>query len=412
MRALYSFGISLYGLGVRIAALFGHQKARLMVSGWQKLYAVIPDFNARNEKVAWFHASSLGEFEQARPILEEYRKRYPEYKICLSFFSPSGFEIRKNYEMADFVCYLPLDTRYNAREFVRLVNPSVAFFVKYDHWFNLLHELKKHNIPTYLFSAIFRPSQYFFKWYGHWFLRQLRCYNHIFVQNEESVALLRKHHVDWVSQAGDSRFDRVHQIAKNVQSFPEVERFLANLGAGTKVLLAGSSWEPDEAFLQEYLHHIRDSFALILAPHEIHESHLRSIENLFAPYGTVRFSDLSSPLSGQRVLIVDNFGKLSSLYQYADIAYIGGGFGKGIHNTLEAMTFAKPVIFGPNYQKFKEARDIIERGGGKSFSTYIELEKILNLWLHDKGAADLASNACRQYVEENLGTTEKVLEKV
>lgn len=384
-----------------------------MCRGWQRLFEKISD-NIREGKTAWFHASSLGEFEQARPVLEQFKSEHPEYRICLTFFSPSGFEVRKNHELADIICYLPLDTRRNAREFVQLINPDVAFFVKYDHWFNLLNELRIHKIPTFLFSAIFRPSQYFFKPYGRWFLKELNCYTHIFVQNDESVMLLKQHGIEQVSKTGDTRFDRVNQIAQQVQHFPAVEQFIKSGTEKTHVILAGSSWDPDEAMLKQYMDKHADNIRMIIAPHEIHESRLTAIETLFAHHGTIRLSLLNTSektdYTHDKVLIIDNYGMLSSLYQYADIAYIGGGFGKGIHNTLEAMTFGKPVVFGPNYKKFKEAHDIIAKGGGKSYETLIELNNILNGWLNDEANRQKACLACRQYVEDNLGSASHILQ--
>lgn len=412
MRYLYTFGIICYTMGVHIVALWD-SKARQLRDGWRNTFRRVAKSPVGNGKTAWFHASSLGEFEQGRPVITAFRKQHPDYKICLSFFSPSGYEVRKDYPEADFVCYLPPDTRTNALRFINMLNPTVAFFVKYDFWFNYLEQLHMRDIPTYIFSTIFRPRQYFFQWYGGWFRGHLgRCFTHIFVQNEESLRLLKSHGIEHCSVAGDTRFDRVHTIALENRRNEPVETFLS-LHPGKKVILAGSSWEPDEENLRHYLDLSGEETVLILAPHIIGEAHLAYIEQLFGNgAGTVRYSRLatlgdSSPLP--RVLIIDNMGMLSSLYRYADVAYIGGGFGQGIHNTLEAITFGKPVVFGPNYGKFQEARDILRLGGGFTYDSRDQLPAILDALLKDPDARDRASQACRDYMEANLGSTEKIL---
>ncbi len=411
MRMLYTFGIHCYSAAVRVAALF-NGKAAQMVAGWKKTFGRLSVAPVGKEKTAWFHASSLGEFEQARPVLESFRQQHPDYKICVTFFSPSGYEVRKNYPLADFVSYLPMDTPSNAARYVNLLRPTVVFFAKYDFWFNYLEQLHRREIPTYIFSAIFRPSQYFFKWYGVWFLKHLqRSFTHLFVQNEESVRLLQSHGVAQVSIAGDTRFDRVHTIAQGVQHYPEIETFLARR-EGSKVILAGSSWEPDEDNLKHYMDHNSGNLTLILAPHVISQSHLEQIESVFAQYGCIRYSRLGDGQGTPRVLIIDNIGMLSSLYQYADVAYIGGGFGKGIHNILEAVTFGKPVVFGPNYHKFKEACDLIAQKGAFSYVSYVQLQQHLDTLLSDPDTYHTASAVCRKYLDDNLGSTQLILSKV
>lgn len=412
MRILYSFAIALYGLGVRFASLW-NLKAKQMVHGWDDTKRRF--FNPAQpsgDLIAWFHASSLGEFEQARPVIEQFRKDHPRYQVLVSFFSPSGYEIRKKYDKAEFVCYLPLDTPSNAKKFVEAVKPSIVFFVKYDFWFNYLDELKKHNIPTYIFSSIFRPRQYFFKPYGKWFLNQLHCFSHLFVQNQESLALLQSHGVSQCSIAGDTRFDRVNEIAKNVKPNPDIERFIYGDGDSlTKVIMAGSSWEPDEEYLHQFFKSsLPPHTKMILAPHVISENHIRWIEQLFGSNNCVRYSQLANTKDiTQKILIIDNMGMLSSLYGYAHIAYIGGGWGHGIHNILEAITFGKPVIFGPNYAKFQEAHDIIQLEGGSSFSTYIQLEKWLIQMLTNTESYTKSVSTCRQYVAANIGSTNIIL---
>ena len=372
MRAFYTIGIWFYTLGIRLAALFGHSKARLMVKGWAK------GNNIRKSEggTAWFHAASLGEFEQARPVLEEYKHRHPDCRIVVTFFSPSGYEVRKNYPTADVVLYLPPDL------------PS---------------------LPTYIFSAIFRPSQYFFKPWGYWFRKELKdCFNHLFVQNKESLELLRSIGIGHCSVAGDTRFDRVHQIALAAENNDTVERFLD--GHHGKVLVCGSTWPPDEELIHQ-LSVTGDELRMILAPHVISEEHLKQIEGLFPD--SVRYSKLTSgTLTTNQVLIIDNIGLLSKLYRYADVAYIGGGFGVGIHNILEAVTFGKPVLFGPNHQKFQEAKDIIACGGGFCHSDQISLERHLKSLLTDAEAYRRASQACLDYMNANLGSTEKILSTI
>lgn len=408
MRKLYTLGILLYTLGVHIAALF-NSKARQMTKGWKHTFGRLSIAPVGKEKTAWFHASSLGEFEQARPVLEAFRIQHPDFKICVTFFSPSGYEVRKDYPQADFVCYLPMDTPSNAARFVNLLRPTVVFFAKYDFWFNYLEQLRLREIPTYIFSSIFRPNQYFFKWYGTWFLRHLqRCFSHIFVQNQESLELLQSHGVQHVSIAGDTRFDRVHAIALNAQPNPAVQTFLSRRPEG-KTILAGSSWEPDETNLKHYLDHASPSTTLILAPHVISSTHLDHIQSLFGRDNCTLYSQLPATTAATQVLIIDNIGMLASLYQYADIAYIGGGFGKGIHNILEAVTFGKPVVFGPNYHKFKEALDIISLQGGYSYTDYSQLQTILDTLLTDPDRYHAASLTCTQYLNDNLGSTQRIL---
>ena len=411
MRFIYTFGILCYALGVRIAALC-NPKARLMVKGWKRTFGRLAMAPVGKDRTAWFHASSLGEYEQARPVLNEFRRRHPEYKVCVTFFSPSGYEVRKDTPEADFVCYLPMDTPANARRFINLLRPTVAFFVKYDYWFNYLEQLRLRDIPTYMFSAIYRPKQYFFRWYGGWYLRHLKlCFSHIFVQNDTSLTLLQGQGIGHCSIAGDTRFDRVHAIAQEARRFPEVEAFLARRPKG-RVLMAGSSWEPDERNLKSYLDHAGEGLTLILAPHVLGENHLSAIERLFGKERCTRHSQLAERQESTQVLIIDNIGMLSSLYRYADVAYIGGGFGRGIHNILEAVTFGKPVVFGPNYHKFQEARDIIACGGGWSYHHADELQTALDSLLGDTAAYEQASAACLRYMEKNLGATDKILSLV
>ena len=410
MRGLYTIGIWFYCFGVHVAAACGHRNARLMLHGWHHWREELAKLDGR--PVVWFHAASLGEFEQARPVLESYRERHPDHQVLLTFFSPSGYEVRKNYAKADAVCYLPPDLPLTVHRFIRQTNNlQAAFFVKYDFWFNYLGALRKSHVPTYIFSAIFRPEQYFFRWYGSWFRRQLKeCYTHLFVQNEESLQLLRTHGIEQCTITGDTRFDRVHQIAVTAESDDTVDRWLDGHVGST--IVCGSTWPPDEALISE-LRKQNTETRIILAPHVINEEHLKQIEHLFPD--STRYSLLTSGNSHAgtaNTLIIDNIGMLSSLYQYAHVAYIGGGFGRGIHNTLEAITFGKPVVFGPNYHKFKEACDIIALGGGYSYSNYEQLQAFLDNLFGDSDRYEKASQVCKKYLHDNIGSTQLILSVV
>lgn len=412
MRGLYTIGIWFYCFGVHVAAACGHRNARLMLRGWHHWREELAKLDGR--PVVWFHAASLGEFEQARPVLESYRERHPDHQVLLTFFSPSGYEVRKNYAKADAVCYLPPDLPLTVHRFIRQTNNlQAAFFVKYDFWFNYLGALRKSHVPTYIFSAIFRPEQYFFKPWGRWFVRQLRdCFTHLFVQNEESLQLLRSHGIDHCSLAGDTRYDRVNQIVQTAERDAVVEKFLD--GYDGKVLVAGSTWPPDEQLLAR-LRESKQWFPerIIIAPHEIHEEHLRSIEALFP--NSVRYSSLSSSTSSSsatsHVLIIDNIGLLSKLYRYATVAYIGGGFGVGIHNILEAVAYGKPVVFGPNYHKFQEAHDLIDLGGCMIVDEHPDVSFLRKMFTDDD-IYHAASDACMQLMRRNLGSTTKIMDTI
>ena len=413
MRTLYSIAIAFYALGVRIAALW-NRKARQMRAGWRVAKRDETFESLKGSRVAWFHAASLGEFEQARPLMELYRAAHPDWKIALTFFSPSGYEVRKHYEGADLVCYLTPDTRRAARRLVAHLHPDIAFFVKYEFWYNVLDALRRRGTPTYSFSTIFRPGQIFFRRYGGWFVRQLQTYEHIFVQNEASRQLLLGIGMERCTVTGDTRFDRVADIASQAKRYEVVERFV---GEGSPVLMAGSSWEPDEANIAAFASHYTQPLKIILAPHVIDEAHLRNIEQRFGAEHCVRYSALSAARAtiGDAepcILIIDNIGMLSSLYRYATIAYIGGGFGRGIHNTLEAAVFGCPVCFGPNHQKFQEALDLIACGGAAGYETAEELEGILSGWLRDREQYEAASQACRHYMATHCGAAKTIMERI
>lgn len=386
-----------------------------MVRGWRQSRRLLKECADDPRPTLWFHAPSLGEFEQARPLLERLRAEHTDYRICVTFFSPSGYEVRHNYPLADLILYLPPDTRINARLLARSLHPQAVFFVKYDFWFNCLDMLRKRNTKVYLISAIFRPSQYFFKWYGVWFRKQIgRCFTHLFVQNEESLQLLRSNGINHCSRTGDTRFDRVQAIADQAQADATVERYLA-LRADSPVLLAGSSWPPDEELLLRYLQEQPDRpLTLIMAPHVISESHLTDVERHFGAERCVRYSQTGSmpdeQLRQRQVLVIDNMGMLAALYRYAYVAYVGGGFGQGIHNILEALTFGAPVLFGPNHRKFQEAKDILACGGGFTHQNYGELKLHLDRLLDDQACRNEASAACLRYVNQNIGSVQMILD--
>lgn len=405
MRILYIIAIAIYGFGIKVASLF-NGKARLWVNGRKDIFEKIRNTGTGGKPAIWVHASSLGEFEQARPVIERIRQDYPKYRVVVTFFSPSGYEIRKNYGNADSVLYLPLDTPRNARRFLDMINPEMALFVKYDFWFNYLAELRKRRIPTFIFSTIFRPSQYFFKFYGYWFRKQLGVFTNFFVQNEASLQLLEKHGFRNAVIAGDTRFDQVIKIASTAKNFPEIEQFVD----GKKVVIAGSSWQPDEKILHQFFNTTRHDVKLILAPHEIDDRHINQIKTLFGNTA-VCYTELSGIQNPQsyRVLIINTMGMLSSIYRYSTVAYVGGGFGKGIHNILEAVVYGSPVCFGPNYRKFQEAKDIISLGGGKSINSAEDLCQILELWLSDENEYRKASSICNRYTAGNQGSAEKIL---
>lgn len=406
MVILYNIGIFAYHSSIFIASFF-HKKAKSWIAGrkniFEKLEAAIPG----NENLVWVHCASLGEFEQGRPIIEKIKNRKPDVKILLTFFSPSGYEIRKDYSGADYIFYLPIDTLENARRFINITKPRIAIFVKYEFWYHYLNQLHKNNIPTYIASAIFRKEQHFFKWYGDWWRSILKNITHIFVQNQRSLELLKSINLSNISLSGDTRFDRVIEISQQKKSIPPIEQFKNN----HLVLIAGSTWPEDEAMLIEFINSNEKPMKFIIAPHEIEEAKIERLEKSFSTKNCIRFSKAGKEtLKEAQVLIIDNIGMLSSLYQYAEIAYIGGGFGKGIHNILEAAVYGMPVIFGPNYHKFNEAVDLIERGGAFSIGNDEELRSKIDLMLFNNYTLKIAAEITKNYVREQQGATEKTLD--
>ena len=409
---LYTAAIQLYALTVSAVAPF-HKKARLMRAGQAQTTAILREKMDRKAKYIWFHASSLGEFEQGRPMIEQIRKVHPEYKILLTFFSPSGYEVRKNYAGADVVCYLPFDTPGRVEQFLDLANPAMAIFIKYEFWGNYLHTLQQRGIPVYIISAIFRREQLFFQWFGKPYRKMLDCFNHLFVQDERSKALLEEYGIRNVTVAGDTRFDRVIDVYHQAKQIPLVERFIKGTDGQQPplVFVAGSSWPEDEAIFIPYFER-HPEMKLIIAPHEIHEGHLKSIEaRLHRP--TIRLSQATEQnVANQDCLIVDSFGLLSSLYRYGQIAYIGGGFGAGIHNTLEAAVYGMPVLFGPRFQKFKEAKDLIAVGGAFTFDNAPAFTSRMNTLLSTPEALQQSSQAAGHFVQSHGGATTTILQEI
>lgn len=417
---IYNIVIYFVLWGIAIASLF-NEKVRKMWRGEREAFKILKQKVDPNAKYIWFHAASLGEFEQGRPLMERIRKDYPRYKILLTFYSPSGYEVRKNYEGADIICYMPVDTRLNAIRFLRLVRPVMAFFIKYEFWSNFLHILKHRNIPTYSVSSIFREDQVFFKWYGRSYAGVLKCFTRFFVQNEESKRLLEGIGITAVDVVGDTRFDRVLQIKEAAKQLPICEAFRTGVASSQsadvphhdfKVFVAGSSWPPDENIFIPFFNEHKD-WRLLIAPHVIAEEHLKLILSLIKGKKVVRYTQTTPEEAAESdVLIIDCFGLLSSMYNYGDVAYIGGGFGVGIHNTLEAAVWNMPVIFGPNNKKFQEAQGLLKSGGGFEINTYEDFSGLMGSLMNDETFLKQAGDKAGAFVAHLAGATDKVLASV
>ena len=407
---LYNFGLSAYASLGKMAALF-NSKIRKMVEGQRETADILRKGIAPDDRVVWFHAASLGEFEQGRPIMERLRKQHPEYKILLSFFSPSGYEVRKNYEGADVICYLPFDTPHNAKKFIELAHPEIAIFIKYEFWGNYLTQLHQSGVKTYSVSSIFRPGQRFFKKWNPYSKVVLHQFDHFFVQNETSKQLLASIDIHCVTVSGDTRFDRVLDIRNASKDLPVVEAFTQ----GQNTFIAGSSWEPDEDIYIPYFANHSD-WKLIIAPHVIDESHLTKIEKMLESNGisSVRYTTLEQKAESTNVkeqpqcrcLIVDCFGKLSSIYRYAKIALVGGGFGAGIHNVPEAAVYGIPVLFGPNNQKFREAQILKKIGAGFEFTDADSFKVLMDRFLSDENYMKESGEKSSKFIRENAGAAD------
>ena len=417
---IYNIVIYFVLWGIAIASLF-NEKVRKMWRGEREAFKILKQKVDPNAKYIWFHAASLGEFEQGRPLMERIRKDNPQYKILLTFYSPSGYEVRKNYEGADIICYMPVDTRLNAIRFLRLVRPVMAFFIKYEFWSNFLHILKHRNIPTYSVSSIFREDQVFFKWYGRSYAGVLKCFTRFFVQNEESKQLLKGIGITAVDVVGDTRFDRVLQIKEAAKHLPICAAFRTGVASSQsadvphhdfKVFVAGSSWPPDENIFIPFFNEHKD-WRLLIAPHVIAEEHLKLILSLIKDKKVVRYTQTTLEEAAEAdVLIIDCFGLLSSMYNYGDVAYIGGGFGVGIHNTLEAAVWNMPVIFGPNNKKFQEAQGLLKSGGGFEINTYEDFSGLMSSLMNDETFLKQAGDKAGAFVAHLAGATDKVLASV
>lgn len=430
---MYNIAIYIYLIGVAIGSLF-NKKIKKMWRGEREAVDLLKEKVDPTAKYVWFHAASLGEFEQGRPLIEQLRATHPEYKILLTFFSPSGYEVRKNYEGADIVCYLPLDTIRNARRFLRAVHPVMAFFIKYEFWYNYLHILRHRGVPVYSVSSIFRPGQVFFKWYGRNYAKVLHCITHFFVQNEVSLQLLKGIGIDEATVVGDTRFDRVLQIKEQSKELPIVEAFKGINGKGDackedlsedackedlsengckgcKVFVAGSSWQPDEDIFIRFFNDHPD-WKLIIAPHVIGEDHLAYILDKLQ-MKAVRYTQATEQSAAEaRCLIIDCFGLLSTIYRYGEIAYVGGGFGVGIHNVPEAAVWGVPVLFGPNNKRFQEAQDLLACKGSFEVTDYDSFNTIISRLISDDQFRHQCGEASANYVKSRSGATDIIMKSV
>lgn len=403
---LYNIAIYLYFLGVVIASLFS-RKVRKMWQGERNAINTLKQKVDPTAKYIWFHAASLGEFEQGRPLIEHIKKNYPKYKILLTFFSPSGYEVRKNYEGADIVCYLPLDTLRNAKRFLNAVHPCMVFFIKYEFWYHYLHILKNRNVPTYSISSIFRPNQIFFRWYAKEYKKVLRCFTKFFVQNQQSKDLLASININNVEVVGDTRFDRVLDIRENAKQLPLIDLFKNH----KPTFVAGSSWQPDEDVFIKYFNQ-HNNWKLIIAPHVVDKTHIDAIKNAVKGR-VVLYSEISkADVETADCLIIDGYGLLSSIYGYADVTYVGGGFGVGIHNVLEAAVWNVPVIFGPNNKHFIEAQNLIKAKGGFEIASYSDFETIMNQFEQNNQLLKQSGDNAANFVQHFTGATLKIVDSL
>jgi len=403
MVILYFIAVKLYGAAITIASLF-HKKAALWVKGrkgWRNNMATLLK---PGERRILFHCASLGEFEQGKPLLEELKKNFPDHKIVLTFFSPSGYEVKKNEPLADYVFYLPVDGPFNSKKFVDLVLPEMVFFVKYEFWHFYIKELRMRKIPIYFVSSIFRPTQIYFQPFGKFFFSILKRVTHFFVQNQSSLELLYNHGIPQVSVTGDTRFDRVYQNSLLVNDHPEILHFKGK----NKLLVAGSTWHADEKILLPLLSEIKDSYKIIIAPHETSASRINGLIQKLGS-GAVKYSEWDKKSTDYTIVVIDHVGMLSSVYRYADVAFIGGGFGRGIHNILEAVVFGIPVFFGPNFRKFREASDLIRWKGAFAVRNENELRNKFIEVMDDESRLNKIKEITNNYISNNKGSTDLII---
>ena len=401
MRLFYTFTILCYGALIQLAAYFGNKKAKLWVEGrkgqWHKLKSDNP-----SDKWIWMHVSSLGEFEQGLPIIEALKRDYPQYKLLLTFFSPSGYEVKKDFPLADIVAYMPLDTLKNARHLTKRFNFKAVIFVKYEFWFNYIKVLKDKHIPLFYVSTVLRPNQYFFRPWGRWFRNHFRKVKFFFTQNNETAKLLSKIGIENFTVAGDTRFDRVYEIARQAQRFPDIEQFIGN----RKCIIAGSSWPSDEKILYNFIANMPGDYCFIMVPHDISNSHVKQIESHLKDYQL--YTDFD-PNNQCKTLVINKIGILSKIYRYARFAYIGAGFYDGIHNIQEAIVFDVPVVFGPKYHEFEEAVDLVKLRGAFVINNQQELENVFYRLINDDNYYEKASKICHDYVARKIGATDKTM---
>ncbi|MBL0066354.1 MAG: polysaccharide pyruvyl transferase family protein [Bacteroidetes bacterium] len=411
MKFIYSLALLLYQTGVRLAAISGNKKAKLWLEGRKNLFSILSTLQPKKSLRYWVHCSSLGEFEQGRPLIEEIKKRNPDIEIILTFFSPSGYEIRKNYPLAQHVLYLPLDSARNATRFIGTIQPDLVFFIKYEYWYHYLALLNKKRIPVYFVSSIFRPSQIFFKWYGRFFRNMLKMVTHFFVQDDTSKELLQQAGINECTVTGDTRFDRVAGFLSNAKRIPQLESF----SKGHQIFIAGSTWPEDETLIIPELHNlITNGFRVIFFPHEVNTDSIHRLENdirkVHPNLKTVLFSSASeNDLKVADLLLVDTIGLLSSAYAYANVAYIGGGFGKGIHNILEAATYGIPVLFGPRFEKFREAKELVRQQGAFPVQNIREFSDVISTLILNPSKSEAAGKIAKEYVQNQTGSTAKIL---
>lgn len=408
MLFLYNLIIYIAGFFLRIVALFS-PKIKLFVEGRKNVFSILEEKIKADDKTIWFHSASLGEYEQGLPVIEKIKEKYPSHKIIVTFFSPSGYEVRKNNTVADVTIYLPLDTKSNAKRFLKLVHPEFAFFIKYEFWLNYLNELEKSKTPTYLISGIFRDSQMFFKWYGGFYRKALNTFTYFFVQNENSKQKIESIGFKNVIVSGDTRFDRVNAILERDNHLDFVENFKNN----QPTIVIGSSWPKDEVLITEYINQAPENVKFIIAPHNIKQDQISDLLSKITK-STVLFSEKENKdLSTYNVFIIDTIGILTKIYSYGTIAYVGGGFGNpGIHNILEPATFGIPIVIGPNYSNFAEAVALVEIGGCLTISTSAELKAIFDQFLNDKNFLEEKSKICKSFIQDNKGATETIMKLI